>query len=238
MQEINADIKEIILDKGYKYLKTLGSGGFGQVYLVRELLSNNYFAIKHLKSTDKDKQINILREIKALGKLNHPNIISYKSSFRVEQSLFLVMEQCYYGSLDNYFQKKEPSLEFIIGIFIKLTEVLHYLHDKGMIHHDIKPANILVSEDETIKISDFGAVNTSISTIIYSAPEMLNGLPALKDPRIDIYALGISLLECIVGEHPFMNNSKKTILHKIKNADLPIQDLELWLQPKLCDSLT
>jgi tetratricopeptide (TPR) repeat protein len=230
MQKTNADIKEIIFDKGYKYLKTLGSGGFGQVYLVRELLSNNYFAIKHLKSTDKDKQINILREIKALGKLNHPNIISYKSSFRVEQSLFLVMEQCYYGSLDNYFQKKEPGLEFIIGIFIKLTEVLHYLHDKGMIHHDIKPANILVSEDETIKISDFGAVNTSISTIIYSAPEMLNGLADLKDPRIDIYALGISLLECIVGEHPFMNDSKKTILHKLKNADLPIQDLELWLQ--------
>ncbi len=149
---IAENTQQILLDKGYKYLKTLGSGGFGRVYLVRELDSNNYFAIKHLKNADKDKQINILREIKALGKLNHPNIISYKYSFRVEESLFLVMEQCYHGSLDNYLQKKEPSLDFIIEIFIKLAEVLHYIHSKGMVHHDIKPANILVSEDETIKI--------------------------------------------------------------------------------------
>ncbi len=227
---IAENTKQILLDKGYKYLKTLGSGGFGRVYLVREIIPDNFFAIKHLKDASKARQIYILREIKALGKLNHPNIISYKTSFRAGDSLFLVMEQCYHGSLDNFLQQKKPDLEFIVKLFIKLTEVFHYLHGKGIVHHDIKPANLLVTDDETIKISDFGSVNTSIGTILYSAPEMLNDDPPINDPRVDIYALGITFLECITGKHPFTSDSKLSILQKLRNADLPVQHMELWLQ--------
>lgn len=222
--------KQILHDKGFQCLKTLGSGGFGWVYLVKEIISNNYFAIKHLKDASKSHQVNILREIKALGKLNHPNIINYKSSFREGESLFLVMEHCSHGNLHNYLQKKKPKAEYIFEIFIKLTEVFQYLHSKGIVHHDIKPSNILVSEDETLKISDFGSVNTSIGTIIYAAPEMLNGIPAISDPRVDVFALGISFLECLTGVHPFISDSKRTILHKLRNADLPVQNMELWLQ--------
>lgn len=227
---ISEVLKQALHNKGYQYLKTLGSGGFGRVFLVKEIISNNFFAVKHLKDAGKDRQVHILREIIALGNLNHPNIISYKTSFRIDDSLFLVMEHCYHGSLNSFLLNKKPALEFIVNIFTKLTKVFEFLHSKGIIHHDIKPANILVTEDENIKISDFGSVNTSIGTIIYSAPEMLNNNPPITDPRIDVYALGLTLLECIIGEHPFRLDSKITILNKLQNADLPVNDMELWLQ--------
>ena len=227
---IDEAIKTTLEQKGYRYIRTLGKGGFGEVYLTKESLSENYFAIKMLHNRERFHQVNILREIRHLGRINHPNIISYKSSFQEKDRLFLVMEYCSRGNLHDFAGKNKLTFGQIVDLFVQLAQAFNFLHEKGIVHHDIKPANILVSEDKTIKISDFGTVNTSIGTILYSAPEMLEGNPTTDDRRVDIYALGISMLELLNLSHPFAGHSKELIVQKVKNADLPILNFEPWLQ--------
>lgn len=227
---IDEAIKITLAKKGFSFVRTLGKGGFGEVFLAEETISENYFAIKMLHSKERFHQVNILREIRHLGRINHQNIISYKNSFKDKDSLFLVMEYCSQGNFHDFAGSNILSFGQIIDLFIQLAQAFNFLHEKGIVHHDIKPANMLVSDDKTIKISDFGTVNTSIGTILYSAPEMLEGSPTINDCRVDIYALGISLLELLNQAHPFAGLTKDQIIQKVKNADLPILNFEPWFQ--------
>ena len=218
----------------FHYEGIIGSGGFGEVYKVRHDISDQYYAVKTLKQNRQDNPENILREIKAIAAFNHPNIISYRHSFVADDELYLVMEYCSAGSLSDLLkQKKTLKIEEAVDVFLQLTEALSFIHKKGYIHQDIKPANILFTSDNAIKLSDFGTVNTSISTIVYAAPEMFSYNAPIDDARTDVFSLGMSFMECIIGYLPFVGMKRELRSISIQKADFPIQELPYWLQQLL-----
>ncbi len=219
---------------GFEYISALGEGGFGQVVKVKHQLSDQFYAVKTLHKTRVRQPENILREIKAIAQLNNPNIISYNHSFIEDGTLYLVMEYCSKGSLRDWLIKAgKLDIKTATDIFLRLTHTFAFLHSKGFIHHDIKPDNLLFTDDK-IKISDFGTVNTSIGTIIYSAPEMLMDNPPVNDVRVDVFSLGLTFMECLTGKNPLAiagSESKRTLI--VKKADFPIGGLPYWLQQLL-----
>ncbi len=215
----------------FDFLTELGKGGFGIVMKVKHGISGQDYAVKKLNKRGKSDPENILREIKAIASLNNPNVIGYNYSFIEEEELYLVMEYCALGSLrDLLLREKKIEIQLCTDIFLRLTNTFAFLHEKGFIHHDIKPDNILFTE-EKVKISDFGTVNTDIGTIAYSAPEMLMPDPPKDDPRIDVFALGITFMECVTGTNPLRSSKPwEDLILTVMNADFPISDLPYWMQ--------
>lgn len=232
-KETNAAIKakRDFIMRDYELVSHLGNGGFGMVSLVKHTLSKTLFAIKRLHSKSADDQKNIQREIDALAPLNHVNIIRYQHSFYANEFLYLVMEHCSGGSLAERLSLKGSIAEDeLVTLFLDLTKAFGYLHKKGIIHHDIKPSNILFTGDGIIKISDFGCVNSSIGTKVYYAPELYLSTDYISDPRTDIFSLGVTLMECALGYNPFDNKSIDEKELMLKQANLPIRNLPFWLQ--------
>lgn len=196
------------------------------------------FAIKRLTVVDEDKQALIKKEIETLASLGHHNIIGFRTAFNVEETLYLVMEYCPLGTLQQKLNSKGKLHEDeLISLFLQLTKTLEFLHQKGIIHHDIKPSNILYTEDGVVKVSDFGCVNSEIGTRIYLPPEAheLNLYSANR--KSDIFALGVTLMECALGYHPFENKPVHQKIEMLKTADLPISQLPLWLQEIILKAL-
>jgi len=216
---------------GYKYISTLGNGGFGMVLLAEHKIDGQQYAIKKLLTNDPKEQQTILHEIKAIAPLNHPHIINYKTSFTEEGRLYLVMEYCPNGTLHNLvYSKGRLDVDELINFFLVLTKTFAELHRKKIIHHDIKPSNILIDDYGKPKISDFGCVNSTVGTSIYYAPEQFDNKAAYLDPRVDVFSLGITLLECTLGSHPLRNLSFSERLIIIQNGDFAISQLPYWLQ--------
>src|SRR5690606_10309971 len=101
-----------------------------------------------------------IREIQTVSKFNHPNIVTYYTHFWQNENLFLVMEYCEQGSLRDYTEKAKPKDNEVVNWISVLASCLREVHTKSIIHCDIKPDNILVTGDGTIKLSDFGIANT------------------------------------------------------------------------------
>jgi len=216
---------------GYRYISILGNGGFGIVVLAEHYIDRQKYAIKRLLKDNPEEQDILLKEIQALASLNHPNIIHYKTSFKESGSLFLVMEYCLHGTLLDRIKSKETlEINECVKLLLTLTKTFSDLHANALIHHDIKPSNILFDAKGQPRISDFGCVNTSIGTIIYSAPEHHTDKNAVLDPRMDIYSLGITFLESLIGFNPLWNIPGRERLIRIKNGDFPITSFPYWLQ--------
>lgn len=218
-------------DNKYQYIKDLGEGGFGKVFLAKEKVSNRHVAIKQLKSADKNEQENIIHEIEMVSKFENPNIVAYYHHFFQDEQLFLVMEYCALGSLRDKIKAGNISPTNVFNWVQSLAECLRIVHKKGIIHHDIKPDNILFTESDNIKISDFGIANTGGGTRAYMSPEALSWDSESKsDPRVDIYALGVTLMEVLTDKNPFFFQSKEQILELHQKADFPIKHLPNWQQ--------
>lgn len=227
-----------VYDKKYYYVKDLGSGGFGKVFLAKEEVSNRYVAIKQLKKTNKNDQIAIIHEIEMIAKFDHQNIVTYFHHFWEKDQLFLVMEYCTGGSLRDWIRKGDTDITKVMFWMETLTSCLRTIHKKGIIHHDIKPDNILFTKNGTLKISDFGIANKNIGTTSYMSPESFSWEHETKqDPRIDIYALGVTFMELLIGTNPFNFLTINEILAKHQKADFPIQELPNWQQDIILKSI-
>lgn len=220
-----------LYDNKYQYVKDLGSGGFGKVFLAKEKISHRLVAIKELLNKAKDEQDSIIREIQFVAKFNHPNIVTYLHHFYQDDLLYLVMEYCEGGSLWSNISNKKVNQHNAILWSTILAETFDFIHSKKVVHHDIKPGNILFTAEGTIKISDFGVANTSIGTRCYLAPEAFVWKKDITlDTRIDIYALGVTLMEMLIGKNPFNSLSNVQILALHHKGDFPIQNLPDWQQ--------
>ena len=227
-----------IYDNKYEYLKDLGEGGFGKVFLAREKVSKRLVAIKQLKDTDKQKQEDIIHEIETVSKFENPNIVAYYHHFWQDELLFLVMEYCAGGNLRDKMKAGLLSATEVFKWMQALSECLRIVHKKGIIHHDIKPDNILFSENGTIKISDFGIANTGAGTRAYMSPEALSWeSSSITDPRVDIYAVGVTLMELLTGKNPFFFQSKEQIVELHQKAEFPIKHLPNWQQEIILKSI-
>jgi len=166
----------------YLYIKYLGDGGYGRVALARDVLADRLVAIKWLKETESEKQKSIIHEIKTVANLGLPNVTSFYHHFMRQNNICLVMEYCENGSLRDRLSK--PILPSIaLPWFEILCETIHNVHLKNIVHHDLKPDNILFTINDEIKISDFGVANKLAGTGSYMSPEIFKASnPDLKDP--------------------------------------------------------
>ncbi len=220
-----------LYDNKYTFIRDLGNGGFGKVFLAKEKVSNRFVAIKQLLNKNKSEQEDIIHEIETISKFENPNIVTYYHHFWEEEILYLVMEYCSGGSLRDKLETNSITTSETIEWMQTLASCLRIIHKKGIIHHDIKPDNIVFSQNGTIKIADFGVANKNIGTRAYMSPEAFSwDVDCTNDPRIDIYALGVTLMELLSKQNPFFGLSREEIIEKHQSADFPIQQLPNWQQ--------
>jgi serine/threonine protein kinase len=141
------------------------------------------------------------------------------------------MEYCSGGSLRDKIKNDEVTTSLALEWIQTLTASLRSIHKKGIIHHDIKPDNIVFTQNGTIKIADFGVANKNIGTRSYMSPEAFQwDNNYTDDPRIDIYALGVTLMELLTGNNPFSYLEREAIIERHQTADFSIESLPNWQQ--------
>lgn len=195
----------------------IGQGGMGSVYLGRELASGRPVAIKRLQpdlvATDPEMVERFAREGEALRQLDHPNIVKVLDTFREDGQHYIVMEYVAGGSLRQLMdQEGQLSLELVLSLGLEIADALSRAHHLNIIHRDIKPGNVLLAEDKTLRLTDFGIAlmgdqsritqaGALAGTYAYLCPEAWEG--HVLDGRADIWSFGVLLYEMLVGQHPF-----------------------------------
>ena len=151
------------LDDKYQLLHTLGQGGFGEVWLAQDtVLGDHHVAIKFLKAASPDRDKEFLVEMRALAGLKLPGIVTFHHHFQHQKQLALVMEHCAGGSLARRLQDEYPVdvqvwINQVVQWMVQLCDTLAVVHARGLVHHDIKPLNILLRDGMAV-IADFGIV--------------------------------------------------------------------------------
>jgi serine/threonine-protein kinase len=195
----------------YEILDTIGTGGFGSVYLAQDIMISKKVAIKvpHKQGEDQEK---LLQEPRMLASLNHPNIVSVITAEKQKDVFFIVMEYIDGYSLEQYLRRnKRVAIDLALGWFIKLVDAIVYAHAKNVIHRDIRPANVLISKEGQVKLGDLGTsrflegnrfASTRIGSPPYMAPEHFQGKATFQS---DIYSFGVMMYECLTGTLPFFD---------------------------------
>ncbi|MGZ5020975.1 MAG: serine/threonine-protein kinase [Chthoniobacterales bacterium] len=195
-------------------VETLGVGGMGSVYKARDTRLERFVALKLLRkelSADPAEAARLEQEARFTAAVNHPNVVQVYSAGTADGQIYLVMELVDHGSLDDLMAQKTRVGEVeALRAGIQVARGLQAAHDKGLIHRDVKPANILFADEQTAKIGDFGLAGAAEQsaegrkeiwgTPYYVAPERLNNEP--EDLRSDIYSLGATLFHAIAGKPP------------------------------------
>jgi len=215
----------------YRIVRKLGRGGMGTVYEGINLKTDKPAAVKVLSAElgrEPDFRQRFSSEIDALRKLRHPHIVRLFGFGEQEDLLFYVMELVDGTSLEDELQHgRQFTWRETTRIGIETCRALRHAHDRGVIHRDVKPANLLLTTDGQVRLSDFGIArlfgNTRITTagsvmgtVEYMAPEQADGRPV--DPRADLYSLGGVLYALLVGRPPFQARSVPEILRKQRSA--------------------
>ncbi len=211
----------------YRMVDVVGEGSFGQVWKARKVGALQTVAIKLIpKAGKKEKEIQGLRqEIDILKTLRHENIIQMLDAFETPSD-FCVVTEFAQGELFEILETDTSLSEEVVRTIAKqLVAALHYLHSNRIIHRDMKPQNILISADGTVKLCDFGFaramsqdtfVLTSIKgTPLYMAPELVQEQP--YTPAVDVWSMGVILYELFVGKPPFYTTSIYKLIKQIVN---------------------
>jgi aurora kinase len=192
--------------------KPLGRGKFGNVYMAREKSTGAIVALKVIfkKQVDRHNVLSQLREeVEIQTRLRHPGVLRMHGYFHDEKRVYLVLELASGGELFKRLQKEARFSEAQTARWVaQLGSALKLIHEHGVIHRDIKPENLLLDGQDNIKIADFGwstvakhKRKTFCGTLDYLAPEMLTD--GAYDKRVDVWALGVLMYECLVGKAPF-----------------------------------
>src|SRR5437868_11236377 len=223
----------------YEIVRELGKGAMGVVYLAKDPLIGRLVALKTIRAVrgDDDEtrefQQRFIREAQAAGILNHPAIVTVHDIGQDEPSgtNFIAMEFVEGQNLKEILAQGRPlSFDEIGDIIAQVGEALDFAHAKGIVHRDVKPANIILLEGNRAKITDFGIAKITsggnltttgqfLGTPNYMAPEQIKGAPV--DGRTDIFSLGICLYECLTRRKPFGGDSLTSISYKIVHEPFP-----------------
>jgi serine/threonine-protein kinase len=206
-----------LLGARYRILQRLGSGGMADVFHARDLNLQRDVAVKVLRDTHIDDpafQARFLQEARDAANLTHPNIVTIYDFGHDAGRYFLVMEYMPGTDLKTLVRRRGAlSVEEAVGLMVQVCAGVGYAHRAGIVHCDLKPHNVLVSEDGRVKITDFG-IARALATIEpdegakvvwgspkYSAPEQSAG--KAPSPSSDVYSLGVMLFEILTGRPPF-----------------------------------
>ena len=216
--------------------ETLGIGGMGTVYKARDTLLDRLVALKLLRKDlgeEIDYRTRLQQEARVAASANHPNVIQVFSSGIDHGQFYLVMELVDHGSLDDLIEQRKRLPETqVLEAGIQVAKGLRAAHAKGLIHRDVKPANILFADEHTAKIGDFGLAGVAAETAetrgeiwgtpYYVAPERLDNKP--EDFRSDIYSLGATLFHAVAGRAPIEGETNSaTTLRELKNKPLDVR---------------
>jgi len=222
----------------YQVIKVIGKGGMGTVYLAIHQQIGRKVAIKELNQVflkDLALQQRFRNEAKLLSQLEHRNIVKLYEYIENSEGAFLIMEYVEGIPLDQYIENISGPIPELraIEIFNKVLDAFEYAHQHNIIHRDVKPANIMLTQNEDVKILDFGiakGVETKplgitqeglrVGTLLYMSPEQIRA--QTLDHRSDIYSLGVTLFEILTGKCPYsMELSEFDISVKIVQEPLP-----------------
>ena len=209
----------------YKILSPLGSGGFGTVYLAEDTWIDKKVAIKvpHRQNVDFG---DLLQEPRLLASLNHPNIVAILTAEKQENIFFIVMEYVRGDTLETVISRDgKLDLQRMLDYTCQICNALDHAHQQGVIHRDLRPGNVLVTEGGVAKVADFGTSRfieiaahgtTVIGSPPYMAPEQFHGKTVFAS---DIYSLGVSMYQMLTGVLPY-NTPTPADLEKLMKGEL------------------
>lgn len=209
----------------YQLKQVIGKGSYGVVYKAINRKTEQVVAIKEVTYDDDEELTDIMSEIDLLKNLNHINIVKYHGFIKKSHNLYIILEYCSHGSLKNAISRGKGIPELKAKVFVKQTlNGLRYLHEQGVIHRDIKAANLLLDANNVVKLADFG-VSTKVSamsmamtlagSLNWMAPEIIGNRGA--STLSDIWSLGATVLELLTGSPPFHNLVDVNIYYAIEN---------------------
>src|SRR5512142_2363184 len=211
----------------YKILSPLGSGGFGTVYLAEDTWIDKKVALKvpHKQGVDFGE---LLREPRLLASLNHPNIVSILTAEKQENVFFIVMEFVPGETLESIIARDGAlDLGVALDYTCQICNAVDHAHRHGVLHRDLRPSNVLVSETGMLKVADFGTSRflevaahgtTVIGSPPYMAPEQFHGKAVFAS---DIYSLGVTMYQMLTGSLPYETPSPADI-QKLMRGELVV----------------
>lgn len=223
-----------LLNNRYRVEEKIGAGGMAVVYHCTDIRLDREVTVKVLREEfthDADFRTRFESEARAIARLAHPNIVTVYDVCEEDGISYIVMEYVEGDTLKAIIDENAPlSNKLVLTVALHIAEALSHAHKQGIIHRDIKPQNILVSVDGTVKVTDFGiaraAAGNTLSTtanalgsVHYFSPEQARG--GYIDEKSDIYSLGISMFEMATGTVPFDGDTSVSVALKHLNEELP-----------------
>ncbi|ELT92847.1 hypothetical protein CAPTEDRAFT_224068 [Capitella teleta] len=219
----------------YDKKNVIGKGSYGEVWLVRHKRDKKQYVLKKMEllNASKRERKAAEQEAKLLSKLKHPNIVSYKDSFECENGfVYIVMGYCEGGDLYARLkeQKGVPLEERqVVEWFVQITMALQYMHERNILHRDLKTQNIFLTKSKIIKVGDLGIAkvlesssdmaSTLIGTPYYMSPELFSNKP--YNYRSDVWALGCCVYEMTTLKHAFNAKDMNSLVYKILRGKMP-----------------
>jgi serine/threonine protein kinase len=219
----------------YQIVKELGRGAMGIVYQAHDPEIGRSIAVKVLREDRMTTEAFVqrfLKEARAIGRLSHPNIVTVYDIGQDRGTVYIAMEFLEGEPLDKVIERKKFSFEDIVDLGLQMGEALHYAHQRGIVHRDVKPSNIIIQPTGRIKITDFGIahIEDPTASIQTQAGEIL-GTPAYMSPqqatsqpldgRSDLFSLGVILYELATGGRPFLGKNLAAIFHSVTHDHPP-----------------
>nr|XP_019587017.1 PREDICTED: serine/threonine-protein kinase Nek1 isoform X5 [Rhinolophus sinicus] len=218
----------------YVRLQKIGEGSFGKAILVKSTEDGKQYVIKEInisKMSNKEREES-RREVAVLANMKHPNIVQYRESFEENGSLYIVMDYCEGGDLFKRINAQKGILfqeDQILDWFVQICLALKHVHDRKILHRDIKSQNIFLTKNGTVQLGDFGIARvlnstvelarTCIGTPYYLSPEICENKP--YNNKSDIWALGCVLYEMCTLKHAFEAGNMKNLVLKIISGSFP-----------------
>jgi len=226
---------------GYRIQSVLGRGGMGTVYRAEDINLSRTVAIKRINPSQADRESFIHRfrsEAQALARIDSPHIVGVYALRETDIGLLIVMEYVEGGTLKEPLEQQGPmTLEQAVPILEQIMQAFHDAHGAGVIHRDIKPQNIMLTQDGMVKVTDFGIAKLRQpdsgetvtqggqgGTLKYMSPEQISNISAV-DARSDLYSIGMTAYEMLAGDLPFAEaDTDFDIMRKVVEGEIPPPD--------------
>src|SRR5271157_2031045 len=232
----------------YEVIRELGHGGMGEVYLVRNVLSDRTEAMKVLLPSLAGRSefvARFMREIKVLASLEHPNIAALRTAFSADDQFVMIMEYVEGTTLAERLEKGPFSTSDALNYIGQVLAALSYAHGKHVIHRDIKPGNMMLTPQGVVKLMDFGLARsgsevgltmtgTTMGSLDFMSPEQVKSQPA--DERSDLYSVGASLYQMVTRQRMFSATSGYSIMEaQVKETPRPPIEIQPTLPKAVSD---